>query len=825
MTYSSAFVISTTTYTKPHTFLSIPFNHVNANAITGYFNFKYNELWDNNPTITQTSNGALVHEPNSVSINGRQFQVDTSFEAFRREAFRHRSMPPQRESINLTNISGEGTVNTEGLWRREGVDWSMGAGQQFLDRKGDSLENRFKSSKGLDPFSNPYQLTMLKDTTNQWPPTGTTSAVPKQMKVVSAGQYTYVAVDKYLPTYSTPQILRYSTLPGGGGATPTAIGFGAFSVATIYDITSNGADIWVATDSGIYQLLAGSTTFTQFMGVGTVTNASFIVSNCAGASAGNTYTNDSGFPNVEAGMLVTGAHHTGSAQVLAVTANSIAISTTLTAAATTDSLTFLTPANGAVVDDWKMVQWANDCIVAAASLTKSPTNTNATTLFAWPSTPASTTPSSIDLLMVHNNPNWNWTCATGGQSQIYTGGFVQSGTSTNSAAVYRISLSGVVSGLTNSVQPFALNYPTVALPLEKGEAIYSIFAYLNYIFIGTNLGVRMAETLSIYDPTATGTGDLKAGPILPNLLQPVSLPVTSFTANHNFVYFTWHNYDNVSTGIGRIDITKFIDRQSLAVVYCSDLMTTGQVHDTSGLVLGASGSNGVAAYPEVEWDNITNNPIITVPSVGIFTVANAYVPSGTVDVGTVTYGVPEPKIPVFASIDGAVSTTGNQEISITATFDEDTTPVTLGVVSDVDSARLFCPSGYSGSRIDVSVNLSTTEATAPKLYRWTVESWAQISTETAITAVLRFFGNSLSYGQEVYQDPYEQFMFLESIRDNQTIVEYIEGSIKANVVIYQLDWQPHKARDEGDPGFDGDCVVFMKTLGGYNSVGTTGAGG
>ena len=412
MTYSSAFVISTTTYTKPHTFLSIPFNHVNANAITGYFNFKYNELWDNNPTITQTSNGALVHEPNSVSINGRQFQVDTSFEAFRREAFRHRSMPPQRESINLTNISGEGTVNTEGLWRREGVDWSMGAGQQFLDRKGDSLENRFKSSKGLDPFSNPYQLTMLKDTTNQWPPTGTTSAVPKQMKVVSAGQYTYVAVDKYLPTYSTPQILRYSTLPGGGGATPTAIGFGAFSVATIYDITSNGADIWVATDSGIYQLLAGSTTFTQFMGVGTVTNASFIVSNCAGASAGNTYTNDSGFPNVEAGMLVTGAHHTGSAQVLAVTANSIAISTTLTAAATTDSLTFLTPANGAVVDDWKMVQWANDCIVAAASLTKSPTNTNATTLFAWPSTPASTTPSSIDLLMVHNNPNWNWTCAT-----------------------------------------------------------------------------------------------------------------------------------------------------------------------------------------------------------------------------------------------------------------------------------------------------------------------------------------------------------------------------------------------------------------------------
>ena len=87
--------------------------------------------------------------PYSIAINGRVFTVDTSFEPYRREAFRHKTIPAQRQSINLTNIAGEGTVNTEGLWRREQQDWGMGAGQLYLDRKGDNAENRYYTSKGL----------------------------------------------------------------------------------------------------------------------------------------------------------------------------------------------------------------------------------------------------------------------------------------------------------------------------------------------------------------------------------------------------------------------------------------------------------------------------------------------------------------------------------------------------------------------------------------------------------------------------------------------------------------------------------------------------
>src|ERR1700691_2039717 len=89
--------------------------------------------------------------------NSRDFPIDTSFEPYRREAFRHRSLPAQRENIATDNISGEGMVNPDGTWRRGQVDWSMGAGQQYLDLKRQSAENRFYQSKGIDVFTFPMQ--------------------------------------------------------------------------------------------------------------------------------------------------------------------------------------------------------------------------------------------------------------------------------------------------------------------------------------------------------------------------------------------------------------------------------------------------------------------------------------------------------------------------------------------------------------------------------------------------------------------------------------------------------------------------------------------
>ena len=52
-----------------------------------------------------------------VLIGDRAFAVNTSYEQFRRQSTHHDTIPSQRESIDLTDVAGEGTINTEGLHR------------------------------------------------------------------------------------------------------------------------------------------------------------------------------------------------------------------------------------------------------------------------------------------------------------------------------------------------------------------------------------------------------------------------------------------------------------------------------------------------------------------------------------------------------------------------------------------------------------------------------------------------------------------------------------------------------------------------------------
>ena len=86
---------------------------------------------------TSPQAGQVISPPSEgfpVSIAGRNYMVDTSFEPYRREAFSHKSIAPQRQSLHFTNIPDDGTVSTDGLWRREARDWGLGSGQSYFDR-------------------------------------------------------------------------------------------------------------------------------------------------------------------------------------------------------------------------------------------------------------------------------------------------------------------------------------------------------------------------------------------------------------------------------------------------------------------------------------------------------------------------------------------------------------------------------------------------------------------------------------------------------------------------------------------------------------------
>ena len=863
------------------------------------------------PSSSGSSVSTIPLGPSAVAIvspnNGtRTFAVDTSFEPYRRDAFRHKSIPPQRQSVMMTNIAGQGTVNTEGLWRREQTEWSMGAGQLYLDRKSDSQETRFYQSKGVDVFSYPLQATLLPDTFAKM--TSSSSA----LNVVRCGDYAVVATGSTVTRYATN-----TTGAWGAGTNFTGLS------GTINSITSNDAYVYVATTTGLYyadvtgssfslyaasdtttgftngydlvrwcndQLVASrknrlyafqprsSTTYPTFGVVPTVGDVTASVKNISMTSGTATVTTSvaHGFTvgqpislvdtqtnvpisttvdvtsangiatvtcasnhglSVGESYAISGNKHpgfNGSGTVLSIVSNTVFTCTT------PESATISSSGNtGGNVLGSSLYGYNASYVIATVPSTTTFTISVPTSLSAQATGGYAISSVMTDVLYTHQNPNWVWSDATGGATQVYFAGYVKSADS-YSGCIYRSNLMGAstssVSGITtttsNSVAtPWVLNTPVQALPMSPDEYPTCIKSYLNFIFIGTNRGIRMTQTLNIYDPTATATGDLKAGPIIPNILQPVTQPVTAITGDGRFVWFSWSNYDSVSTGLGKLDLSNFVNGDALSPAYASDLMITGQ-----GTING------------LDWDPYNNCPLIAVGGLGVYApyVQNSvggqnpygsstnnttyggnltvtkYVAAGSLTSGIFDYGIPDNKIPVY--FDYGVLAPVSTGVSAQALVnidpnDQDNAGIqTVGVypAGDSNQSEYSIPQ-YKAEQFVVTMNLysNTSQTNTPVLHRWTLKSWPATVQGTEISVILQLFSVNYIDGYEVSSDPYDNFIWLETLRQNQDIVIYQEGPLAVQCIIETLDWLPHKRRGNYENGFEGDCVVNLKTIGQY----------
>ena len=376
----------------------------------------------------------------TVSIAGRWYGIDTNYEAYRHDAFKHTSYPAQRQSVNLTNVAGEGTVNTDGLWRREQNDWSMGSGQLFMDRQG-SLANRFYRSKGMDVWTR-WQLSVLPATKVR---TGYSGNIVKSIR---ANGYVYV-----LTTTGVWFTSDYSTW--------TEVKTGGASIGSASDIAANGTYLWISKTTNLYQCVLGASTTSNIW-------------------------------------------HT----------------------APTDNIT--------------AISWQLDTLFVACG-----------SKLGY----AKSTTSGIDWSLIWANPDTNfmWTSFATAQGAAYVAGYSRTNSKNYQGAVYYTTYDAATS---------AFSVPVVALPMTNGEYVTALYGYLNFVFVGSNLGLRMAQISS--------GNYLTSGPAIPSIQEPVKYPVTGITANGRFVYFSWNDYDDDSTGIGRADISNFTD--TLTPAYASDLM-------------------------------------------------------------------------------------------------------------------------------------------------------------------------------------------------------------------------------------------------------------
>ena len=633
--------------------------------------------------------------PFTVSLAGHDYVVDTSFEPYRRDAFRHRSIPPQREGIQITNIPGEGTINPDGLWRRGQEDWNLGSGQTYLDRKL-SVHNRFYQSQGVDPWTK-WQLSLLHDTEQKerggvgiFPDGSSLGAdIPYQplLKAIGVGRYVYILTASRL--FFTSDWNTYTDVSGGP------------FVSGVYwsDITTDGNNVYVSTvggDSGIYTTTAGSTTCTQL-----VTNFSFTI-----------------------------------------------------------------------------VRWVNQRLMAAGIDSAIYNITSATPA------PAPTA------LYIHPNSAWRWVDFTYGSSQIYAAGAVPG---SGPSSIFRI---GVGSDSTT------LTIPVQALPLEGGEYATSLGSYLNYVFVGTNLGVRMCQTLAAYDPSGN-LGDLRSGALIPNLTQPVNGPVTGIVGNGRYVYFAWNDYAPNTTGIGRLDLENFID--ALTPSYASDLMCP----EPGTIVL--------------DWDPITNGPLMSVQGQqgisygGLWTMdPEHYVGAGYVDSGYIQYDLPDDKVAmemvgqVLPPLGGGVV----GEVSVDQALTQNYRPVGQ-LTTGAPSTFQWSVRQLRGTQFQARLTMtpSADRKTAPTLSHWAMKSYAAISTGMMISVVLIMHRETVEKDLLRPFDPYAEYDYLEQCRQDQRIIQYVEGPFMKNGVITQLDWLPNIQQYGGDRiGYNAYLIVYLKTL-------------
>jgi hypothetical protein len=202
-------------------------------------------------------------------------------------------------------------------------------------------------------------------------------------------------------------------------------------------------------------------------------------------------------------------------------------------------------------------------------------------------------------LITHRDANFRWVDVATGQNAIYAAGY-----SGNYSQVFKITISADSATLSNG---------GVALELPTGEIVTSIKGYLGFVLVGTNKGVRFCST--------DNQSNLVSGPLI-----ATPSAVYDFTTEGRYAWFTYTNYDGISTGLGRLDLATFSSPNTPA--YATDLMYT---------------STAVVASV----DTIASKRVFLVTGVGVVVENTALsVASGEIETGKFRWGIMDRKFVV-----------------------------------------------------------------------------------------------------------------------------------------------------------------------------------
>lgn len=688
-----------------------------------------------------------------VSIGSHEYLVEG-------KSIKRSTVPITRPGVDQAAEPGEVSLSTEGLWRRSQSDWRYGANQLMFD-EADSKRTRYWQGKGVNPHpdtpADAYQLRLHKDTVQVKTATG------GNLQLLPCGSFLYMVDGSNL---------YFTNILNGGSTSWTDSGMStATGGATISSICFDGAFVYVAVGSGgIYRTAVGSTgTAVPFL-------AAVRQVDIVGYAGGNLF--GSHGPT----MWQFDAQGQSSGDVVGVVATLTAPTGTSPITSITVSPTALAIASGASVTLRSGTH--SQTFTASTSVGQGATTipvTSATPAFNYPvgaQAVAVVTAATGLLIYTHPNPSFVWQTF-----QATPQGVFVSGNSGIAGEMYRIDI---------DTSTGALVAPASMFILPSGEALNDMVYYSGALVLATSAGVRVATVQIQFVISVT------YGPV-------IQIPggVTAIWAQGEWAWFTWTNYDAVSTGLGRLDLARFALDEIPSM--SSDLMTPssashqGPVTDVAqfgGAVVFAVGSVGVFA------EHPTN-----------------YVPSGWINSGRIKYGTTEKKFGVAADFyHDPLPLSSSIEIQVVDELGITGSPSASNNLGSVHpSGLLSLNSNATSEQLSLLITIiNGTDLTAPPLLRrWTLYSLVAPRRVDLIEVpiILRNEVRAPSAdGVDVSMDTLAEWQYLKGLEAAGTPIIYIEGDNAQQVYISQIEVDGDRWSPDDHHWLEGTCTVRMITL-------------
>ena len=369
-------------------------------------------------------------------------------------------------------------------------------------------------------------------------------------------------------------------------------------------------------------------------------------------------------------------------------------------------------------------------------------------------------------LYTHPNTEFNWVGFAGGQNQIYCAGHAG-----NKSLIYKTAV---------KADGTALDIPTVAAELPLGEIVTTIDSYLGFVVIGLTTGLRFCSSDS--------DGNLVVGPLI-----ETGTSVNAFAAIGQFVYFGWTNYDETSTGIGRLDVGTQVSTNQPA--YASDLMVTGQgavvdIHEFGSRVVFTVA--GLGAYREHPTDKVA---------------------SGYLDSGIYRWGVPDTKfIPKWdlrtEPLDGVVSLSVASDSGEFRSVGSQTVENSLESTFDGFESKVF------EAEARLTLDRSATDATiGPIVTRWLGRAYAAPLRSQIFSVPLLLHHKLNIRGFEYSVDVDLELSYLRDLVESPRVVTYQENADTFSVIVEDVRWQPlDSANNHNAWDWNGTCTIIMRSV-------------